>query len=92
MRPLENWTTILQKFRLNLANSKANTSINVTASDLTTRQLHALFQLHSNLNVNKSLVNIQLAATHISFMLQEQCEPHVRSHKLESLSLLYYDL
>ena len=77
MRSLENWTAIVHKFRHNFSNSKANLAMNITTSDLPTHQLHALFQLHSNMNVNKTLINLQLAATHISFMMQRQIKEDV---------------
>lgn len=56
--------------------------MNVTSLDVPAQQLHALFMLHSNLNVNKTLVNMQLAATHISFMMQERTEEGVCLYKL----------
>ncbi|KAF8814522.1 hypothetical protein BYT27DRAFT_7250018 [Phlegmacium glaucopus] len=37
--------------------------------DLPIKQLHALFQLHSNIAADKSLFNMQLPAMHIVFML-----------------------
>jgi hypothetical protein len=50
----------------------------MASSDLPTRQLHALFQLHSDITVSKTLVNMQLAATHIAFMLDRQTKARVR--------------
>jgi len=46
-------------------------------SRFTCTQLHELFQLHSDMTVNKTLINMQLAATHIAFMLQQQTKAHV---------------
>lgn len=52
--------------------------MSVASSELPAYQLHALFQLHSNLTVNKTLVNMQLAAAHIAFMVQRQTKENVR--------------
>ena len=62
--------------------------------DLPARQLHALFNLHSNLNVNKTLINMQLAATHIAYMVQKQTEAHVCRFSVPSLcySTIFYRL
>ena len=60
-------------------NSKAKSIMNVDSSDLPTHQLHALYRLHSDITVNKTLVNMQLAATHIAFMVQPQTNTSVRS-------------
>ena len=49
-------------------NSKSKLIMNIDSSDLPAHQLHALYQLHSDMTVNKMLVNMQLAATHIVFM------------------------
>jgi len=59
--------------------------MNVSLSDLPAQQLQALFQLHSDTNVNKTLVNLQLAATHIAFMVQQQIEEHVSHSTVTSL-------
>jgi hypothetical protein len=80
LRSFANWTTILKKFRLNFISSQTDIETDETASNLPTKQLLALFQLHSNMNVDKSLINLQLAATHISFMLEFQASENVR-HK-----------
>jgi hypothetical protein len=77
LRPLENWTLILQKFRHSFINSKSKSTANVAPPDLPAHQLHELFQLHSDMTVNKTLINMQLAATHIAFMLQQQTKAHV---------------
>ena len=47
------------------------------STDLPTLQLHALFKLNSALAVDKALFNLQLAATHISFMLSHNSEEPV---------------
>lgn len=48
-------------------------------SDIRKKQLQALFQLHANMGADKGLFNLQLAAAHISFMLQYSSETIVRS-------------
>jgi len=57
LRPLENWTLILQKFRHSFINSKSKSTANVAPPDLPAHQLHELFQLHSDMTVNKTLIN-----------------------------------
>jgi hypothetical protein len=78
LRSFGNWTGILKKFRLNFMASKTNIETDESASNHPTQQLRALFRLHSNMNVDKSLINLQLAATHISFMLQLHTNRKVR--------------
>jgi hypothetical protein len=78
LRSFANWTAILKKFRLNFISSKTDIETDESASNLPTQQLQALFRLHSNMNVDKSLINLQLAATHISFMLQLHTAANVR--------------
>ena len=63
--------------------------MNVATSDIPAEQLHALYRLHSGMNVNKGLIDLQLAATHISFMLQQQSEENVRYKHLLPVSALY---
>jgi len=62
-------------------NAKSDLPINVDleseSSDLPAHQLQKLFELHSDLNVNKTLINMQLAATHIAFMVQAQTKENV---------------
>jgi hypothetical protein len=71
----------LKKFRQNFTNAKSDSPINVDleseSSDLPAHQLQKLFELHSDLNVNKTLINMQLAATHIAFMVQAQIKENV---------------
>jgi len=47
------------------------------STDLPTLQLHALFKLDSGLAADRALFNLQLAATHISFMLSHSSEKPV---------------
>ena len=82
LQTLEDWTLILQKFHHNFTVSKPNTTVDVPMTDLPTQQLHALFQLHSNINDEKSLVNLQLAATHIAFMLELKSGKNVSYYNL----------
>jgi hypothetical protein len=81
LRSFANWTAILKKFRLNFISSKTDIETDESASNLPTQQLQALYRLHSNMNVDKSLINLQLAATHISFMLQQHAEKNVRHNR-----------
>ena len=85
LRSFANWTAILNKFRLNFISSKASIEIDEAASNLPTQQLQALFRLHSNMNVDKSLINLQLAATHISFMMQLNSKENVRHNRFLSI-------
>jgi hypothetical protein len=41
----------------------------ITFEDHGSRGLYALFKLQNNMAINKSLFNLQLAATHVAFML-----------------------
>ena len=67
-------------------NSKSKLIMNIDSSDLPAHQLHALYQLHSDMTVNKMLVNMQLAATHIAFMVQQQTKEHVCCYKIACFS------
>jgi len=60
----------------------AESTLELSTSHILTKQLHALFQLHSNINVNRGLVNMQLAATHMSFMLDKNSEEIVSCFRL----------
>ena len=53
--------------------------MDVATLDLPAHQLQELFKLQSGMNTNKILVNLQLAATHIAFMIQKQTEDHADS-------------
>ena len=70
-------------------NSKSKSIMNVDSSDLPAHQLHALYQLHSDMTVNKTLVNMQLAATHIAFMVQQQTKEHVCCYKIAIVCFSY---
>ena len=59
--------------------------VDLSDSNLPTHQLHALFTLHSDLNVNKTLINMQLAATHIAFVVQELTKEPVCHFNASSL-------
>ena len=54
-----------------------NVTLAVPSTDLLTLQLHALFKLNSGLAADKALFNLQLVATHISFMLSHNSEEPV---------------
>jgi hypothetical protein len=58
--------------------------MDVPTSDLPAHQLQELFKLQSGANTNKTLVNLQLAATHIAYMIQRQPDDHVR-HRIVAL-------
>jgi hypothetical protein len=91
LRSFANWTGILKKFRLNFTSSKRDVETDESASsNLPTQQLRALFRLHSNMNVDKSLINLQLAATHISFMLQLHTNQKVRPKRFLLILLRYF--
>ncbi|KAF8813075.1 hypothetical protein BYT27DRAFT_7207231 [Phlegmacium glaucopus] len=74
LRVLEDWPLVLEKFRHNFSMRKKQTPLDAAGTDLPTKHLHALFRLHSNMAADKSLFNMQLAVTHISFMLQYKSE------------------
>ena len=84
MRPLDDWTLVLKKFRQNFTNSKSVSHIDAEteSSDLLAHQLQKLFELHSDLNANKTLINMQLAATHIAYMVQVQAKENVRPSRI----------
>lgn len=65
------------KFRHNFQARNDSQAVIVASPDLPTRQLHALFKLNSGLAADKALFNLQLAATHISFMLSHSSEEPV---------------
>jgi len=55
----------------------ATQAVILPSTDLPTLQLHALFKLDSSLAGDRALFNLQLAATHISFMLLHSSEDPV---------------
>jgi len=77
--PLKDWTAVLQKFQHNLSAPTANENLAISSLDFPTQQLHALYDLHRNMGADKALFNMQLAATHISFMLHHNSEEIVSS-------------
>ena len=77
LRTFANWTTTLKKFKRNYIVYDTDFNDIEEVSNLPGQQLNALFHLHTSMDVNKSLINIQLAATHISFMLESQSEENV---------------
>jgi hypothetical protein len=72
LRLLEDWTVPLKKFRQNYTNSVAESNMDGSPFNLPARQLQELLKLHSGTNINKILINLQLAATHVAFMVQKQ--------------------
>jgi hypothetical protein len=69
---LDDWTLICKKFRRNM--NVRNTQLNKTVAvdNLPGRHLQVLFDIHCGIAGDKSLFNLQLAATHISFMLNHE--------------------
>ncbi|KIM38064.1 hypothetical protein M413DRAFT_13028 [Hebeloma cylindrosporum] len=68
-KQLADWTQVATNFHRGFT---ASTTLNSNSSAFTnysSRQLHALYNLHTNMRNNKPLFNLQLAATHIAFML-----------------------
>ena len=68
---------ILTKFCHNFITWNATLAVILPSTDLPTLQLHVLFKLNSGLAADKALFNLQLAATHISFMLSHNSEEPV---------------
>ena len=79
LRSFGDWTTILKRFRTNFLASTSyfESDAEMLMTSAPNQQLRALLMMNSGLNVEKSLINIQLAATHASFMSQRRSEGNV---------------
>jgi hypothetical protein len=80
MTTFANWTGILEKFHKHFTTLSTGANFSKIPMDLPTTQLHALFKLHSSIASDKCLFNMQLAAMHMSLMLQHKSDDIVGDH------------
>lgn len=78
LHSLEDWTSILKKFRKH--NRRNQQTPGCPILNTHGQNLQALFNLQSGLAGTKSLYNLQLAATHLCFMLNHESTEMVRAH------------
>jgi hypothetical protein len=74
----KDWTATVQKFRRNVSTRHKRIIPIDSTSNIRIRQLHALFQLHTDMGADKALFNMQLVAAQISFMLHYTSENIVK--------------
>ena len=74
---MADWTSIAEKFQ-KCVNAREIVSVSSDRfSSFSSRQLQALYRLHTTINKNKALFNLQLAATHIAFILDHDSDGKV---------------
>lgn len=74
---MADWTGVADKFHKAFNSKKLKGKSSTTFNTLASRQVSALYQLHTSMNSNKALFNLQLAATHIAFMLDHDSDGQV---------------
>ncbi|KIM35727.1 hypothetical protein M413DRAFT_32284 [Hebeloma cylindrosporum] len=73
-KQIVDWTTMASKFHKRFESRSANQAPAVTYSMFASQQVQALLQLHSVIKSNKALLNLQLAATHLAFLLDHDSD------------------
>lgn len=76
-KQLTDWTSILKSFHRLLKNQRTMRKSPATFDTLVSRQLYALYDLHTSMVTSKPLFNLQLAATHVAFMLDHDTQEKV---------------
>jgi len=77
-KQIADWTSTAEKFRKSFNTRKNADSSSMTFTTFTSRQVYALYHLHTTIQNNKPLFNLQLAATHVAFMLDHESGGNVR--------------
>jgi hypothetical protein len=75
---MADWKAVARKFEKAFKSKQVKKNLFSTCNALAPRQVSVLFDMHTAMNSHKALFNLQLAATHIAFMLDSDSTGQVR--------------
>lgn len=76
---MADWKSVAERFHKSFNSKVLQVKSPLTFNSLASRQVSALYQLHTSMNNSKALFNLQLAATHLAFMLDHDSNEQVGS-------------